>query len=127
MSGFHLNFHLCTFIGDPEALRDYTSLYPNDIGAITSIQRFNDALSLYPHFHTLVSDGLFVTSDPPFDLWNRSAQEQVTDVTFHQTREPTNTDLLDILIHVRYRLIKRFIYKGYLRGCFKRVGQTIIG
>ena len=100
---------------DPEALRDYTSLYPNDIGAITSIQRFNDALSLYPHFHTLVSDGLFVTSDPPFDLWNRSAQEQVTDVTFHQTREPTNTDLLDILIHVRYRLIKRFIYKGYLR------------
>ena len=31
---------------------------PHDLGALTSIQRHTDALTLYPHFHTLTSASL---------------------------------------------------------------------
>ena len=48
---------------DPSYLDLYSDLYPNDVGAVTCIQRFTDALSLYPHFHTLFTDGLFAVRD----------------------------------------------------------------
>ena len=88
---------------DPTTLRDHHASFPNDIGAVTAIQRFNSALSLFPHFHALVSDGLFTTST------------RKEDFAFHKVPLISDDHILDILIHFKYRLLKRFIHRGYLR------------
>jgi hypothetical protein len=37
-------------------------LVGGETGVVTSVQRFGGALNLHVHFHTLVLDGVFVTS-----------------------------------------------------------------
>ena len=85
----------------PDQVDIYSVLNPNDIGTVTCIQRFTDALSLYPHFHTLCTDGVFVSNDQ--------------DVQFLDLEALTEKDLMDVLIYFKHRLVKRFVRRGYLR------------
>ena len=82
----------------------YRPTHPHGIGAITSIQRHTDALGLYPHFHVLCTDGLFVHTDSKF-----------SEIAFIENPNIKQVDLYDILILYKQRLTKRFIRRGYLR------------
>ena len=93
----------------PTALKAHALRHPNDIGACTAIQRFNGALALFPHFHTLVSDGLFLSSPSDDD------EESTGDHIFIPADEPTEGELTDVLIHFRHRLRHRFIARDYLK------------
>ena len=95
---------------DPSYLDLYSDLYPNDIGAVTCIQRFTDALSLYPHFHTLFTDGLFAVRDYIIEPENKFESAQ-----FIPLPQLTDEDLIDVLIYFKHRVTKRFVRRGYLR------------
>ena len=86
----------------------YRPRHPHDLGALTSIQRHTDALSLYPHLHTITTDGLFVTrgdsSDPDSTLKPRAPVE---DVDFIPAEHLSNDDLKDILVLYQHRLTRR--------------------
>ena len=92
----------------------YRPRYPHDIGAVTSIQRHTDALGLYPHFHTLSTDGLFVSSAPFQDESYQPRQKEKTAI-FIPADQLKQEDLHDLLILYKYRLTRRFIRRGYLR------------
>ena len=72
-----------------------------DIGSCTSFQRFNGALALFPHYHSLLCDGLFV--------------ENGEKVEFIPAPSLTDEDVMDVMLAFQRRLIKRFIRRGYLR------------
>ena len=88
----------------------YRPQHPHDFGAITSVQRHTDALSLYPHFHTLSTDGLFVASGGA-----QQSHAPVEEANFIPAAYLSNDDLRDILILYQHRLTRRFIRRGYLR------------
>ena len=111
-----------------ESLAIHTQYYPNDIGVCTSIQRCNDALALYPHFHVLSTDGLFTstTLNPKYEkiqssisnLYkiNPSRQGEINSpVEFIPYSCLSTEEVGEVLKQFRYRLIKRFIKRGYLR------------
>ena len=88
----------------------YSPRYPHDLGAITSVQRHTDALTLYPHFHVITTDGLLVTSDGPL-----KPKAPVAEAHFLTAPYLESEDLVDILILYEHRLTRRFIRRGYLR------------
>ena len=88
----------------------YSPRYPHDLGAITSVQRHTDALTLYPHFHVITTDGLLVASDGPL-----KPRVPVSDAHFLPASHLDLEDLIDILILYEHRLTRRFIRHGYLR------------
>ena len=91
------------FSNAPGEIDFYSSLHPNDLGVVTCIQRFTDALSLYPHFHILSTDGLFTVHDD-FE----SAQ-------FIELPQLTEDDMMEVMLYFKSRLVRRFVKKGYLR------------
>ena len=109
---------------NPEALTIHQQYYPNDIGVCTSIQRHNDALSLYPHFHVLSTDGLFTSTHLNPNLTEINHQQSLYKARRKGSSKPvqfipysvlTTEKLGEVLVYFRYRLIKRFIKRGYLR------------
>ena len=104
---------------DPDSLRTYSTSHPNDIGAITSIQRSTDALSLFPHFHTLVTDGVFFSKDQSpsssRSQWNFTPAPEVKEAAFIEAPPLTEEVISEVLVHFKYRLIKRFVRRGHLR------------
>ena len=88
----------------------YSPRYPHDLGAITSVQRHTDALTLYPHFHVITTDGLLVASDGPL-----KPRVPVAEAHFLPASYLESEDLIDILILYEHRLTRRFIRRGYLR------------
>ncbi len=90
----------------------YTPRHPNDLGAITSIQRHTDALTLFTHLHTLVNDGLFTSAD--HDV-NSAPRASVSQTRFVTSPSLTSSHLKDLLILYERRLTRRFIRRGYLR------------
>jgi len=64
-------------------------------GAISFLQRATGALTLYPHTHTLVPDGLFVPGDDPEGK-----------MRFVVLPKPTDEEILDLTTRVVRRLIK---------------------
>ena len=94
----------------------YRPRYPHDIGALTSVQRHTDALSLYPHFHTLTTDGLFVARSSPQAAQSTLRPRAPVDDAVFITAEPLSSeDLQEILVLYQRRLTRRFIRRGYLR------------
>ena len=98
----------------------YAPRYPHDLGAITSIQRHTDALTLYPHFHVITTDGLLVESSqsPDHDyahFTTRAPRSPVTQAHFLPASHLDHDDLKDILVLYEHRLTRRFIRRGYLR------------
>ena len=77
----------------------YRPRYPHDIGALTSVQRHTDALSLYPHFHTLTTDGLFVARSSPQAAQSTLRPRAPEDDAVFITAEPLSSeDLREILV-----------------------------
>ena len=74
------------------------------------VQRYTDALTLYPHFHVITTDGLLVASDGPL-----KPRASVDEAHFLPAPYLDLEDLIDILILYEHRLTRRFIRRGYLR------------
>ena len=92
----------------------YRPYHPHDIGTMTSIQRHTDALGLYPHFHTLCTDGLLVSADENIEESALPRRQEQT-AMFIPSPQLSQMDLYDILILYKYRLTRHFIRRGYLR------------
>src|SRR5882672_7046677 len=60
-------------------------------GAVTFVQRFNDALNLAPHFHSLVIDGVY-------------AADENGKPEFHQLPPPGNDDVARVATLVAKRV-----------------------
>jgi len=71
-------------------------------GAIVAIQRFTKTLSISPHLHVLVLDGVFVDD------------EQTTLPRFFDCPPPTECDLLDLAQEVLEKMTRYLKKRGYL-------------
>ena len=68
------------------------------IGAITFIQHFGKTLNYHPHFHLIVSDGLFSTDED--------------DLLFHKAAL-SHDDIADTEVCIRKRVLRYFSRKGW--------------
>ena len=104
----------------PDELNTYYSpFHPHDIGALTSIQRHTDALSLFPHLHTITTDGILYSDEHLGDS-TLNTHKPYTKHPKYLKFIPIDVfnieddDLIEILILFRYRLILRLERRGYL-------------
>ena len=68
-------------------------------GAITLVQRFGSALNLNVHFHMLIPDGVFLTTDPPY---------------FRALAAPTAPELQALVRRISERVGRQLERKGWL-------------
>jgi len=63
-----------------------------ECAAVTAIQRFSGALSLSPHFHSILPDGVYTIGDDG--------------ATYHPLPAPTDDDVLEITLKIKKRVEK---------------------
>jgi hypothetical protein len=95
-----LNVFICTVFGElRRRAKELFGLKSSQCGAATFIQRFNDALNVAPHFHSIVIDGVY-------------AADEAGKPEFDELPPPEDADVLRVVTQVAERVEALFKRRG---------------